>query len=214
MAISEQQRQKKLAKKKQKRKATVKQTTPSMKKAKAYASYPIHECLIPDDLFNSGIGELVVTRRIPNGNIAMSAFVIDVFCLGVKDAMFMVLPENEYEHKIKGRMSATGGRGFEKLHQSCAKKLLDGVVNYAKELGFNPHPDYKNANEIFGNIDASVCPVKYTYGKDGKPFYMSGPYESPTDIQRIIYTLTKKCGAGGFNTIIRLTDDMDDDDFM
>ena len=214
MAISEQQRQKKLAKKKQKRKATVKQTTPSMKKAKAYASYPIHECLIPDDLFNSGIGELVVTRRIPNGNIAMSAFVIDVFCLGVKDAMFMVLPENEYEHKIKGRMSATGGRGFEKLHQSCAKKLLDGVVNYAKELGFNPHPDYKNANEIFGNIDASVCPVKYTYGKDGKPFYMSGPYESPTDIQKIIDTLTKKCGAGGFNTIIRLTDDMDDDDFM
>ena len=202
MAISEQQRQKKLAKKKQKRKATVKQTTPSMKKAKAYASYPIHECLIPDDLFNSGIGELVVTRRIPNGNIAMSAFVIDVFCLGVKDAMFMVLPENEYEHKIKGRMSATGGRGFEKLHQSCAKKLLDGVVNYAKELGFNPHPDYKNASEIFGNIDASVCPVKYTYGKDGKPFYMSGPYESPTDIQKIIDTLTKKCGSGGFNTII------------
>lgn len=214
MAISEQQRQKKLAKKKQKRKATVKQMTPSMKKAKAYASYPIHECLIPDDLFISGLGELVITRRIPNGNIAMSAFVIDVFCLGVKDAMFMVLPENEYEHKIKGRMSATGDRGFEKLHQSCAKKLLDGVVNYAKELGFNPHPDYKNANEIFGNIDASVCPVKYTYGKDGKPFYMSGPYESPTDIQKIIDTLTKKCGAGGFNTIIRLTDDMDDDDFM
>jgi len=43
----------------------------------------------------------VVTRRIPNGDIAMSAFVIDVFCLGVKDAMFMVLPESEYEHKLK-----------------------------------------------------------------------------------------------------------------
>jgi len=141
----------------------------------------------------------------------MSAFVIDVFCLGVKDAMFAVLPESEYEHKIKVRMSATGDRGFEKLHQTCAKKLLDGVVDYAKELGFSPHPDYKNANELFGNIDASVCPVKYTYGKDGKPFYMNGPYESPADIERIINTLTKKCGAGGFNTLFRLTDDMDDD---
>ncbi|MGZ8947240.1 MAG: hypothetical protein ACXW1W_17695 [Methylococcaceae bacterium] len=211
MAISEQQRQKKLAKKKQKRGTTNRKITPSMKKAKPYASYPIHECLIPDNLFTSGIGELVVTRRISNGDIAMSAFVIDVFCLGVKDAMFMVLPESEYEHRIKGRMSATGDRGFEKLHQSCAKKLLDGVVDYAKEFGFNPHPDYKNANELFGNIDASVCPVKYTYGKEGKPFYMSGPYESPTDIQRILNTLTEKCGAGGFNTIIRLTDGMDDD---
>jgi hypothetical protein len=210
MAISEQQRQKKLAKKKQKRRATAKNMTLSMKKAKPYASYPIHECLIPDDLFISGLGELVVTRRMPNGDIAMSAFVIDVFCLGVKDAMFMVLPESEYEHKIKGRMAATGDRGFEKLHQSCAKKLLDGLVEYAKELGFAPHPDYKNANDIFGIIDAGACPVKYTYGKDGKPFYMNGPYESPADIERILNTLTKKCGAGGFNTVLRLTDDMDD----
>jgi hypothetical protein len=85
MAISEQQRQKKLAKKKQKRGATVKIVTPSMRKAKPYAGYPIHECLIPDNLFDSGLGELVVTRRIPNGDIAMSAFVIDVFCLGVKE---------------------------------------------------------------------------------------------------------------------------------
>jgi hypothetical protein len=211
MAISEQQRQKKLAKKKQKRASTVKQTTPSMKNAKLYANYPIHECLIPNDLFISGLGELVVTRRIPNGDIAMSAFVIDICCLGVKDAMFMVLPESEYEHKIKGRMSATGDRGFEKLHQTCAKKLLDGVVDYAKELGFAPHPDYKNANEIFGDIDAGACPVKYTYGKEGKPFYMNGPYESPADIKRIINTLTKKCGAGGFHTVLRLNDDMDDD---
>ena len=210
MTISEQQRQKKLAKKKQKRGTTVKKITQSMKKAKPYASYPIHECLIPDDLFISGLGELVVTRRIPNGDIAMSAFVIDVFCLGVKDAMFMVMPESEYEHKIKVRMSATGDRGFEELHQTCAKKLLDGLVDYAEELGFAPHPDYKNANEIFGDIDAGACPVKYTYGKEGKPFYMNGPYESPADIERIINTLTKKCGAGGFDTVLRLPDDMDD----
>jgi hypothetical protein len=215
MAISEQQRQKKLAKKKQKRGSAVKHTassiTPSMKKAKPYAICPIHECLIPDDLFISGLGELVVARRAPNGDIAMSAFVIDVFCLGVKNAMFLVMPEREYEHKIKGRMSATGNRGFEKLHQTCAKKLLDGVVDYAKELGFAPHPDYKNANEIFGDIDAGACPVKYTYGKEGKPFYMNGPYEAPADIDRILNTLTKKCGAGGFNTVLRLTDEMDDD---
>ena len=215
MALSEQQRQKKLAKKKQKRGSAVKKSTPSvtpsMKKAKPYAICPIHECLIPDDLFISGLGELVVARRAPNGDIAMSAFVLDVFCLGVKDAMFLVMPESEYEHRIKARMFATGDRDFEKLHQTCAKKLLDGLVDYAKELGFAPHPDYKNAYELFGNIDAGACPVKYTYGKNGKPFYMNGPYESPADIERIINTLTKKCGPDGFQTVFRLTDGMDDD---
>ena len=59
----------------------------------------------------------------------------------------------------------------------------------------------KNAKEIFGDIDASVCPVKYIYGKDGKPFYMNGPYESPADVQKIINTLTEKCGVNGFNTL-------------
>ena len=40
----------------------------------------------------SALRGLLVTRRIANGDIAMSAFVIDVFCLGVEDAMFTVLP--------------------------------------------------------------------------------------------------------------------------
>jgi hypothetical protein len=209
MAISEQQRQKKLAKKKQKRSSAAKKITPSMTKAKPFAH--IHECLIPDDLFTAGIGELVMARRTPSGDIAMSAFVLDVFCLGVKDAMFMVMPEYEYEQKIKQRMIGTGDRTFEKLHQASAKKLLDGVISFAKELGFTPHPDYKNAYDIFGDIEASASPVKYTYGRKGRPFYINGPYESQSDIQRIIKTLTKSCGEDGFDMLYRLDGDMDDE---
>ena len=212
MAISEQQRQKKLAKKKKKRGVTVKKPTLSMRKAKPYANFPIHECLIPTNLFASGIGEVLVARRVPDGDIAMSAFVIDVFCLGVKDALFTVVSEYTYEHEYKGRMVATGNRDFEKIHQTCAKKLLDGLVDYANELGFSPHPDYKNAKDIFGDIDASACPVKYTYGKDGKPFYANGPFESPADVEKIIQTLTKKYGVEGFDALYMMTDDDEDDD--
>ena len=211
MATSEQHRQKKLAKKKKKRSVTVKKVTRSMTKAKAYAKYPIHECLIPDNLFSSGIGELVVARRTPSGDIAFGAFVIDVFCLGVKDAMFLVMSEHEYEHKIKAGMARAANRAFEKIHQTSAKKLLDGLIKYSKELGFAPHPDYKNAYDIFGDIDTSVSPEKYTYGREGKPFYVNGPYESEADIKRILNTLTKSCGEGGFDSLVRLGDDMDDD---
>lgn len=184
---------------------------PSMTKAKPYATFPVYECLIPDDLFKSGIGELVVTRRIPDGNIAMSAFVLDVFCLGVKDAMFKLLTVDDYENGIKPRMSATGSRTFEKIHPTCAKKLLDGLVNYSRDLGFSPHPDYQNAREIFGDVDGSACPVKYTYGKDGKPLYMNGPYESQAKVNKILDTLTQKCGVGGFNYIMAIGNDFDDD---
>lgn len=207
MAISEQQRQKKLAKKKKKRTLTVKKPTLSMKKAKSYANCPIHECLIPTRLFDDGIGELIVTRCAPGGNIAMSSFVMDVFCLGVKDAMFLVLPEGKYEHEIKTGMMRAGARTFEKIDLACAKKLLDGMVEYSQNLGFSPHPDYKNAKDLFGDIEADTCTVPYAYGKDGKPFYLNGPYESAADMQRIISTLTAKCGPDGFGYLYGEPDD-------
>lgn len=211
MAISAQQRQKKLLKKKQKRAAALKDKVVSlmMDKAVAYAKYPIHECLIPTNLFASGLGEVIVARRVSSDTIAMGSFVIDVFCLGVKDAMFKVLAEFEYED-IRARFVEGTGRTFEKLHHTCAKKLVDGVVAYAKDLGFSPHPDYNNVKNIFGDIDASVCPVSYTYGKEGKPFYMNGPYESEAKIKKIIATLQKKCGEGGFGVVYRMDEDNDD----
>jgi hypothetical protein len=190
MAISEQQRQKKLAKKKQKRASIVSKISPpsAMDKASAYAKYPIHECMIPDNLFESGIGEVVVARRISPNNIAMAAFVVDVFCLGIKNALFKVLSEQDYEI-FKFNFSEKTGTTFEKLHLTCAKKLIDWALAYAKDLGFNAHPDYKNAKDIFGDIEANACPVGYCFGKDGKPFYIRGPYEDQVKAQRIINTL-------------------------
>ena len=184
-----------------------------MKKAKLYVNYPIYECLIPKNLFTLGIGELVVTRRIPNGNIAMSCFMLDVFCLGVKDALFTVLSESDYEYRIKDDMLSSAGRGYEEIDQSCAKKLLDDLVSYAQELGFSPHSDYKIAVQIFDNIDTSECPVKYSYGKNGKPFYKNGPYESLAVVGYILDTLTEKCGVDGFKCLI-VQKDLSDDDFF
>ena len=200
MALSEKQKQKKLAKKKQKRKAQVKAINPiqpAMDKAIKYAEFPIHECLIPSNLFETGLGNVILTRRISGGDIAVSAFIVDVFCLGVKDTLFKVASEYEYEATLKPRL--VSGIEFVKIHQTCARKLVEGAVQYAENLGFNSHPDYKNTKNIFGDIDSNACSVKYVYGKDGKPFYMRGPHESMNDVKNIIDKLSKKCGEGGFD---------------
>ena len=206
MALSEKQKQKKLAKKKQKRKVHVKALNPnqlSMDKAIRCAKFPIHECLIPSNLFETGLGTVIVTRRTLEGDIAICAFIVDVFCLGVKNALFKVVSENEYEHTLKPQIiESNNGIEFEKIHQTCARKLIEGAVKYANNLGFNSHPDYKNAKNIFGDIDSNVCPVKYVYGKEGKPYYMRGPHESMNDAKNIIEKLGKKCGEGGFDYVV------------
>ena len=40
---------------------------------------------------------------------------------------------------------------------------------------------------------------------------MNGPYESANNILRILKTLTKICGAGGFDNLHKLDDGMDDE---
>lgn len=51
-------------------------------------------------------------------------------------------------------------------------------------------------------------------GKEGKPFYISGPHETQADSERIIATLTRKLGPDGFHYVLggdrgRIIEEMD-----
>jgi hypothetical protein len=209
MAVNERQRQKKLATKARKKKLSSEKRKHdillSKTRASAYAIFPIHECLIPDNLFEVGVGSILVSRKTPDGRIAFSAFVVDVYCLGVKNAFFKLITKSEYDLKYKMSMiAAQGGAAFKPVIPECVRKLIEGAVAYAAELGFSYHPDYKNAEGIFGDIDSSSCPENFTYGKDGKPFYMRGPHETKAQAQRIVEQLHKHCGEGGYHFLIAL----------
>ena len=172
MVLSAKQKQKKLQRKAKKRKQSLakRPQTWSKTKASAYATFPIHECLIPEDLFETGLGNVTFARKAPGGRIALSAFVVDVFCLGVKNALFKVSDVNDYEENFKQRLfESHAGRDFFCIDPWCARKMIEGAVAYAETLGFKPHSDYQNAKVLFGDIDPGTCPEAYVYGKEGKP---------------------------------------------
>jgi hypothetical protein len=208
MALSEKQKRKKLDKKNKKRQLNKKLSSKGAQlshKESTYGGFPIHECLVTNSLFETGIGYVIVTRKTTGGNIAVTVFVLDVYCLGVKNALFKFTSESEYENTVKPRLKESSGDDqFEYIHPTCAKKLVEGAVLYAQELGFSPHPDYKDVKGIFGNIDPDLCPVKYTYGKDGKPFYIRGPNESTVQAKKIVTQLGKRCGEGNFDYLVML----------
>ena len=56
----------------------------SKRKTADYSNYPIHECFVPDGLFEIGIGNVTVSMRALNDNIAVSVFFAHTFCLGDK----------------------------------------------------------------------------------------------------------------------------------
>jgi hypothetical protein len=64
-----------------------------------------------------------------------------------------------------------------------AQHLVFGAVEFARKLGFEPHPDFATAADHLGTWPGH-CPIEFGY--KGSPFYIQGPYD---DVEAIANTL-------------------------
>lgn len=215
MAIDQNRRQKLLAKKSAKRKEKRIKNHSSLRvnfAAKSVAHFPIYECLASTNIFEHGLGTTMLSRKLPDNNLALSVILIDSYCLGVKNAMFRLVSIAEYS-ELKRKFGQN--EFFETIHPSCLRKMVHGAVQYAKNLGFHPHSDYASASLLFGDIDATACPVHYEYGYNGKPFYIQGPNETPAQVRKIMQTLGRSSGRSDSNYSFGTDlEDMDIDDSL
>jgi hypothetical protein len=205
MALDPRKRQKKLQKKNAKRKAAVvfkkhRGMSGTARQIASAAHAPIHECLVPRNLFGMGIGNIIVSRQLPGGQLAVAFFLVDVFCLGVKDAFFQVMSVPEYAYKLQSQEQF----GIQRVEPAYARKLVEDAVAYANAIGLSPHPDYLTVQQIFGDIDVEDCAESFEFGQDGKPLYVSGPHDTESKSKRIVNTLTKTCGPDGFHYLVAL----------
>src|SRR5262245_31967277 len=196
MGKNEARRQKQLAKKKAKRedkrvlvaRATSKDPTVRLADAGAWR---IAEVLVGNEIWENGLGSVVVARHAPHGGLACAFFVVDVWCLGVKNCYWRMLSPPEFD----GILSTM--RDHEDLTRRSpeyAAKLVEGAVDYARSLGFAPNSDYRHARLLLAGIDPSQCPEQFLFGKDGKPMYIAGPHESFERARTISCTIKR---AGG-----------------
>jgi hypothetical protein len=172
---------------------------------------PIYQCWEPVELFDDmrGIGSVVMARKTEHHQIVMAVFLVDVFCLGIKDAYIRLLSEEGYRQHLKQIKSH---QKLREISPERARKLVEEAEAYAGELGFKPHKDYHAAKAIFGDIDASACPDTFEFGRNGQPLYFAGPYDDRRVRERVIRTLTEKLGPNGFHYVMP-TDDVPPDFF-
>lgn len=205
MTNAEFSRQKKLERKRQKRKEKKRKASMmdsglmTISPAKA-SEAPVYECIVPDSTFEVGIGNLMFSRSLGGGRLAVSVFLVDIYCLGVKDALYTISAEPQYAHQLS-RMDDVG---LQRVDPCCFRKLVEGAVAYASDLGFEPHRDYARAKRIFGDVDAAGCPESFQYGDRGKPHYVRGPSESESDAKRIIEQLRRRVGEGNYHFTVQL----------
>ncbi len=161
---------------------------------------PIHEVIVPRDIQERGMGYIIVSRMIAPGQVAVGCFLIDAYCLGVKDTFIRVLSTPEYGELCKS-MTVTSNYTYDKS-PAYAKKFIDDAVAYARNIGFAPGDDFDKTYTIVEEIDSSTCHDNFIFGKDGKPFFLPGPNDTPAKIAKIMKTLEEQCGADDYRYIV------------
>jgi hypothetical protein len=161
----------------------------------AASKYPVLHCWMPDFSRTQGLGWVALSRALPNGTVAVASFLVDFYCLGVKDAHSEILPRINYDQKYVQRFSKE--MPTRPASPAEARNFVEQAIAYAHDLGFGPHADYDRAKILFGDIDPSQSDATFEFGKDGKPFYISGPYDSPERVRQIMAILGHSRGAPG-----------------
>ncbi|HMB83682.1 MAG TPA: hypothetical protein VKI40_06465 [Terriglobales bacterium] len=202
------QRQRKLAAKAARRKAVVAgkkklevSSASLVGRIRVASKGPFVRCLMPSTLFDIGIGHVVVARLLPSGLLGCAYFLVDVFCLGIKDVFYVEIGENELRSRLAEQFDA---QSFIEVEPARARKLIRDAAAYAAGLGLPAAKDTPAIEAIFGDVDAGACSDTFTFGKDGKPFFMSGPNDTPARIRAITQALEENCGTGGWDYLVEV----------
>jgi len=65
------------------------------------ADAPIQHCLVTESLFETGMGALILARGTTPHRLAFGSFLLDVFCLGIKDVTFESLEGDEFARYVE-----------------------------------------------------------------------------------------------------------------
>jgi hypothetical protein len=72
------------------------------------------EAWMTGNLFAIGIGHVIIARYKGSGDVEVGVFLVDTFCLGVKDSLFRKFDGSEFEPALEDML-----RGEQKKHHSC-----------------------------------------------------------------------------------------------
>lgn len=162
----------------------------------------------PTQASDSGIAVVMIATPTGHDQLQMCTFLIDTWCLGVKNAMGPTRMRARELDAVRRQCYAPWRSDGIPVPLELAQHLVLGAVEFARGLGFEPHRDFRRARPALGSW---AGPSAVTFGMDGEPHYINGPYDDP---RRVLATLERTVGREGFRYAVSPgeADDADDGD--
>jgi hypothetical protein len=155
-----------------------------------------------DDDASSGLVGVLVAREAGRNRVSVCAWLVDVYCLGVKNDLGpTVIYRTDLPLTVRNFFAVFGIRPVA-APLELAQHLVLGAVDYARSLGFEPAAEADFA-DTRGHLGTWEGPSAIRFGRDGRPFFISGPNDNPT---RVLRQLERAVGAGNFHYMIGVTE--------
>ena len=173
------------------------------------ARQPILECLISAGLFENGMGTITLVRGVSPEQQHIAIFMLDTFCLGVKDTHFRTADREEAEFILATQDAAdAGGRAAPEE----ARKLLRDAAAWAEGNGFTQPREFTELERLFGDVVPAETDYVSRMGHDGRVFYIPGPSESASEVRRRMRFVRERFGEAAIGSIFEVSD-LDDPDW-
>jgi hypothetical protein len=201
-------RQKAIMKKRSKHKAASRQTSlrhesisfSSQALIRRARTFPLVECWISanwqqDDL---GLVEILVARQQPDGDVCFGLYLVDKFCLGLKNTLARTsFSRTRYQKEVPTTM----------FHQpdpvvctpELAHQMIYASIEYAAQFGFTPEKDFALTQYVLAPRGELEEPYDLVFGRNGKPFFVAGPYDNAP---QILKQLEKTAGPGNYDYLM------------
>lgn len=144
----------------------------------------------------SGLVGAIVAREHRNRKVSACGYLVDVWCLGVKNVIGPQVGDRYTLRRLLDTFRLTFGSTLLEAPIDLAQQLVLGAADYARGLGFEPHPDFEPARGHLGDWEGMGA---IRFGRDGQPYFIQGPDD---DSAQVMGTLERSVGRGNYHFLI------------
>ena len=90
------------------------------------------------------------------------------------------------------------------------EELVESSVAYATQFWLRATSCLRKTLSLWNGIDSSECSTEFEFGRDGKPHFISGPYDTAITIAASIAKLQESVGEGNYDFTINEGGGMED----
>ncbi len=128
-------------------------------------AHPLHACVINREWSEDGMASILVARRVGVGRVTMSAFLVDIWAMGLKDAWGRTnIPTTEFNECVADLDAQLETCP---LNLGIARHLVYGGVDLSRELGFRLPRRYERWTAILGPLPEGELPDKSLFLDEG-----------------------------------------------